>query len=563
MNSFKNLFKTTKDLFGETLGGLKSLLKASDIETKTQSKKLYELEVNFTKNVGKVETIEAKLATAELSLAESTKAKDRVDLLTREKAEAEIVWKYIENNKSFLDVIKGVNEYKAVLFSKNPDLKSKYYKEKYDNTLTNNTKDNTNQSNVVISDQVSNVNTTSLSNATTSESSTDHQDNNDVAELAANGEIVTNNDISEPEENFDSQITKLKAILAPNQTSEIPPTETHNPRTLLDIDKNVDNLISLLKPVDTFNHSQCQTYLDLIKTASKSICDEVENKNNLEMNIAIAEHIKEDETRYTTEDVSGDFYKNFLYHLDAKINNRTAEQKKASQKNTKEYNNLAKKIEKNIKYISDFFDDKKSKKLQPKDYETRINQLTKNMHDSVLALNKEIQKLNIDSEANMDNNSEIAKYNTLDVAMNKGLNTKIEGDQGLNAKITKALSSLEKGKNDKETQTIKEIDDLLLEIDRFRADIFDKTQKNISGVNIYNDLQKKIQTAIKQNTQTNYSFSFYSKTPKISEVKKKINELTESNNKLNSSLDFIEKENKQLDIKKNLPKRSSTGFIGL
>ena len=545
MNFFNNLFKTTNGLFEKTLEGLKSLSKASDIETKTQSKKLYELATNFTKNVGTVEETQAKLSTAKLSTA-------IIGLLTREKAGAEIVLKYIENNKSFLDVITEVNQYKADLFSTNKNLKIEYYQKKYNNTLTNNTKDNTSQSSVAIDDQALHTteNSIELSDATTDQSSTDLQDNNDI---------------SEPKENFDSQITKLKAILTP----EIPSTDVPSLQTLLGIDQNVDDLILSLKPVGTVNHKQCQTYLDLIKTASKSICDEVENKNNLEMNIAIAEHIKEDKTRYTTEDVSGDFYKEFLYRLDAKINNRTAEQKKTSQKNTKEYNNLAKKIEKNIKDISDFFNDEESKNSPPKDYEKTINQLTKNMHDSVLALNEEIKKLNIDPAPIMVSNSEIAKYNTLDVAMNKELNTEIEGEEGLNAKITKALSSLEKGKNDKETQTIEEIDDLLLEIDRFRADTFDKTHKNVNGVKTYNELQKKIQTAIKQNTQTNYSFSFYSKTQTISDaVKNKINELTESNNKLNSSLDFIEKENKRLDIekenkrldiKKNLSQRPSTG----
>ncbi len=550
MNFFNNLFKTTKGLVEETLNGLKSLSKVSDIETKTQSKKLYELEANFTKNVGTVQEIQAKLdqaeleqaklAAAELSAAESTKAKERVDLLTREKAGAEIVLEYIKNNKSLLSIIQDINKYKADLFSKNPDLKSKYYKEKYDNTLN------------------ANKNSITLGGNDSEESSTYNPDHNEE-QLNAKEETVIDNTISEPANDFDEQIKKLKDILTPDQIQKRSSTEVHNLQKLLDIDQNVDDLISSLKPVGTVNHKQCQEYLNLITAASKSICDEVENKNNLEMNITIAEYLQKNKTKYTTADASGDVYKNFLYNLDAKINNRSNEEQEAIRtKKTDKYSELAAKIEQNIKDISGFFNNEDSKNLSPRDYEKKINQLTRDMQKSVLDLNREIKRLNIGPAVAMDNNEPIAKYNTLDVFMNTDLNKKIE-DDNLNEKITKAFTGLEKGKTNKETQIIKEIDDLISEIDKFRANTFDKTTQNDNG-NIYNNLQKKIETAINQNTQTNNPF--YSNAIQILNVpvKTKINELKESNNKLNDSLRFIAEEKQKAEsVKKNLLQRRSSG----
>jgi hypothetical protein len=274
------------------------------------------------------------------------------------------------------------------------------------------------------------------------------------------------------------------------------------------------------------------------------------------MNITIAEYLQKNKTKYTTADASGDVYKNFLYNLDAKINNRSDEkQEEIRKKKTDKYSELAAKIEQNIKEISDFFDTKDNENLPPKDYEKKINQLTRDMQKSVLDLNIEIKKLNIDQTATMGNNSEIAKYNTLDVDMNEYLNKSIEEAKGLNTGITKAFTDLEKGKNNKETQTIKEIEDLILEIDKFRANTFSKTDLKNDN-NIYNELQEKIKTAINQNTQTNYLF--YSNTAQIlnGSVKTKINELKESNHKLNSSLNFIAEEKQKAEsVKKNLPQR--------
>ena len=547
MNFLNNLFKTTEGLVEETLKGLKSLSEVYDIETKKQSNQLNILEKGFNAVIKTAEEIEEKLNTA----TEQATAKERVDILTREKKGAEIVRKYIENNQSFLKIIQNVDKYKADLFKKNSKLKEEYYKKKYNNTLNDNKSES--GSNLDRKDMLG-------SNETSARNS-----NNHAEALPETTEITNNQSIEEPDNDFDGKIKELRSKLAPDTETQ-PSTSKNIPKNpnlgkLLDIDKDVYDLISSLKSVGTVNHKQCQEYLNLITAASNSICDEVKKKNDLEMNITIAEYLQKNKTKYTTADASGDFYKNFLYNLDNQINNRNGEQQKAIRdQKIEKYNELAKKIEKNIKKISDFFDKEDNKNLPPKEYEKKINQLTRDMQKSVLDLNREIKRLNI-GPVTMGNNSKIAKYNTLDVAMNECLNKKIE-DGKLNEEITKALSDLEKGKTNKETQIIKEIDDLISEIDKFRANTFDKTTQNDNG-NIYNNLQKKIETAINQNTQ-NYSFCQNATQILNGSVKTKINELKESNHKLNSSLNFIAKENEKAEIvKKNLLQRRSSGVTSL
>ena len=576
LDRLKRFFSSTKDLFVSVENGLKSLSEASTIEIADYKKELKTLKDSFESNVGLAQ--EPTETTENTEQKMQTGIKNVNDRMKIGEEFFEVIEKLKSAKNNLLDQkqetvqthslkdLYDTKKYNAILFKQEiqnakdntdeqTDIQNNYTVESLINAIKSNY-DLNNQEVEYLRDNNQQIKILSLINKNTTLASTIKANSDEykkavAAEVTAAATTEVANLMIQAKDLYGKINQSDRAVNTYNLNFE----KTNDPYV---IDGYIEKLSEAFRGLEkpTIEHQQCNTYLTLIDEYHKNICSTMQHKGKIETNLAFAKHLENDNKLYTNEDEKADAYKNFLYRLDGTINDKEKEQESTRKKNEKEYNKLADKITKNIEEISSFFA-QETKPPTPYEYEKKIQELTKNMQNSVLQLNNAIQKLNIDkTEKNLDSNI-ISNYNTLNVGMNKVLNSKIKD---LNAEVAKTYTQLKE--NTQDDKILKNINDLILKVEKFKCNDF-------VSRNGYDNLQKEIKTIIDQNTQnTNGKYNvrqIYKPNPNSVSgvVTTQIIVLKNLNDNLSKSINTIEslKKNSQTQSQKYLQRKKTV--IGL